>query len=136
MKLVQFDEVIKFDNRVSELRGRMLKLYRSKGSVGDKLDLFRTKMRRKIKMLADYTCEFSGGNGQSNFVDWQDGFKFATSLPPDTEVVKCVRYDQSINAAFFYRQKSIDATYTLLKQLELEFEELKKLVGIFEVMNS
>lgn len=87
-------------------------------------------------MLADYTNEFSGGNGQTNFVDWVDGFKFAASLPPGTEIVKYVRYDKSINAAFFYRQKNIDAAYRLLEQLKLEFEELKKLVGVFEVMNA
>ena len=139
MKLEQFEEVVNFDEEIDVVRRRTFRLYDANGKkwIMDKMTAFRSKFRRKIKDISDHHYEFTGNsNGNATFSDWQNGFEFALSLSADTHVVKYVRYSQSINTAFFYKQASLDAAVHLVGGYKIKLEELRKLVKVAEVMSA
>jgi hypothetical protein len=139
MKLEEYKEILVFDHEVTRIGEKAFKETRisAKDSPYDLANKFRSKFRAKTKKLADTHTQFSGTrNGTSSFNEWQDGFKFAISLPAGTEMVKYVKFNLSPNACFFYTKETFNNITKFLDEYYIKLEELKKLIGVFEVMTS
>ena len=150
MKLEEFKEITDFEGEIDKLRiltmqaardavgaSRYAKIQVPKESAYNVVDKFRSSFRRKIRKLADNSASFSSTrNGRGSFREWRDGFEFAVSLGTQYEVVKYVNFKMTPAAQFFYKEHTLANIIEVMHEFHNKFEEVKKIIGVFEVMTS
>lgn len=87
-------------------------------------NLARTKIRNRLRKLADSKSTFTAEkNGTEAFDTWQDGFKYATSLPANTEVVYFHR--MTADVVFFHKAETIAKLEAALPEFEKMVKEVQ-----------